>query len=330
MTADNRMPAVFQFPYIVYDIAQPTSWTYDVPLVAFGLDCMTTDTPDQVLDYTIVAHANVKAPGSASTVSAYATTDPLRVPGNSNNNQNDWWDLFVVSTSCQCAESAATTAPATTTAAPEPPPLSSSSVALAPEEEVECKSTWAYHAADQGNPSMCFSEIGFPGIPGWTSGALPASSSKYTFTLYALDDDDIGCDPTGLVSVGVVSIVYNGVMGVALIQLTGDYYLLSEQFHFGLDRLPVDENGKESVALEVQSTANFKVGQQVHKIMMDARDLDRQPLHIAAQATVCGPFPQASTRKRGRGLAQKWLGGGEGLAPGPQKNESPGLRGNRD
>jgi len=269
------MPEVVKFPYSTYENTRPAKWTYDIPLVNLQINCWTTKDPTRIFAYSAVFHATVVKALDLTTTYAFATDDPLATSVAS----TSWWDLVQVSTACSCSTAA---------------PVTEAPTAMPEEEAEECTTAYAY----PGTKEFCFPDLGFPGVPGWTSKAILPSNNRLTFPLYLMDSAT--CDPSGLTSVGTVSTMYSNATGVALVQLTGDYYLKAVHFHYGRKRLPTDAQGKESIKFEDfepsgQTSPTFKKGEQVHKIPLNIQSLQGDPIHVAATVKVC--TSKASTKR---------------------------------
>lgn len=157
---------------------------------------------------------------------------------------------------------------------------------------VECRVAYAFHSS---KVSTSFKEIGFKEGQieyenediswGWSNGPLAASNYAYSFELYSRET-----------VVGQVSVAYDE-DGEAVVTMEAGERLWLKNVHayVGHARLPISGDG------EVVSPPAYPV---VHDRMSLTRTflvggLDGSPIHIVAEATVCGVFPTEDGSAKG-------------------------------
>lgn len=177
---------------------------------------------------------------------------------------------------------------------------------------VECRPAFAYHS----KLSRSFKEMGFVEKTefydsnvnwGWSNGPLLSSNYAYSFDIYAEGEKDN--DP--MVLVGAMTVGYDGEEAVVTVDAGEGLWLENVQAHVGTTRLPLLENGSETMDPSEYPIEHTRMSLSRSFVVSDFQD---ESIYVVAEATVCGVFSkQQPTGVRG---GDSWFQSARGLLKG--------------
>ncbi|CAB9507965.1 Sushi domain-containing protein 2 [Seminavis robusta] len=143
---------------------------------------------------------------------------------------------------------------------------------------VECRVAFGYYSPKL---SRSFKELGFtdgPATWGWSNGPFASSNYAYSFDLYPEGSD---------VSIGTMTVGYDGSEAVVTVDARERLWLKEVQAHIGGARLPLKEDGAETIDPEDYPVSNRRMALSRSFVVTDFED---GPIYVVAEATVCGVF----------------------------------------
>jgi len=155
---------------------------------------------------------------------------------------------------------------------------------------VECRVAYGYH---NSKLSRSFRDLGhtdsvsYEGSAinwGWANGPLQSSNYAYSFEMYSEGSDS----ESGTV-VGTMTVGYDGEEAVVTVDAGERLWLKEVQAYVGVGRLPLNENGDETIDPEDYPVLHRRMSLSRSFVV---KDMEGGPIYVVTEATVCGVFPQ--------------------------------------
>ncbi|CAB9512907.1 sushi domain containing 2 [Seminavis robusta] len=143
---------------------------------------------------------------------------------------------------------------------------------------VDCRVAFGYHSRGL---SQSFKDLGFAEGPlawGWANGPFASSNYAYSFELYAEGTS---------ISVGTMTVGYDGSQAVVTVDAGERLWLKGVQAHIGDSRLPLKEDGSETIDPEDYPISNHKMALSRS---FEVTDFEGGQIYVVAEVTVCGVF----------------------------------------
>jgi len=199
-------------------------------------------------------------------------------------------------------------------------PVSSVDVEVKADTKVEatkqlgCQKSFAFHSPTK---SICFLDMGFTDVWGWSNGLFVSSDSAQILDIYAGAD---GCDLEKGTKVGTLTIEYDGTEAVITYDTGADFWLKETHSFVGGKRLPTVD-GSEIVDPELYPIVHDE--NAVEGVVSDTfivSGFEGEAINVVSHATICGYYPKdkhsldegmekpiRSTTSRLRGHAKAYL-----------------------